>query len=52
MSVGALQIVHPRGTLLWDAGSDSGRTRVKPLGTVEARATVHTTLKGQLAAIG
>src|SRR5579863_5031100 len=51
MSVEAFLIVHPRGTLLWDAGVIPDEL-VKPEGTVEARATVHTTLKGQLAAIG
>jgi N-acyl homoserine lactone hydrolase len=51
MSVEAFLIVHPRGTLLWDAGVIPDEL-VKPGGTVEARATVHTTLKGQLAAIG
>lgn len=51
MSVEAFLIVHPRGTLLWDAGVIPDEL-VKPEGTVEARATVRTTLKGQLAAIG
>src|ERR1039457_427828 len=51
MSVEAFLIVHPRGTLLWDAGVIPDEL-VKPEGTVEARATVHTTLKGQLTAIG
>ena len=51
MSVEAFLIVHPRGTLLWDAGVIPDEL-VKPEGTVEARATVHTTLQGQLAAIG
>src|ERR1035438_2905504 len=51
MSVEAFLIVHPRGTLLWDAGVIPDEL-VKPEGTAEARATVHTTLKGQLAAIG
>lgn len=51
MSVEAFLIVHPRGTLLWDAGVIPDEL-IKPEGTVEARATVHTTLKGQLAAIG
>jgi N-acyl homoserine lactone hydrolase len=51
MSVEAFLIVHPRGTLLWDAGVIPDEM-VKPEGTVEARATVHTTLKDQLAAIG
>jgi N-acyl homoserine lactone hydrolase len=51
MSVEAFLIVDPRGTLLWDAGVIPDEL-VKPEGTVEARATVHTTLKGQLAAIG
>jgi len=51
MSVPAFLIVHPRGTLLWDAGVIPDAL-VKPEGTTEARATVHTTLKGQLARIG
>src|SRR5580698_4696985 len=51
MSVEAFLIVHPKGTLLWDAGVIPDEL-VKPEGTVEARATVSTTLKGQLAAIG
>ncbi len=51
MSVAAYLIVHPRGTLLWDSGVIPDDL-VKPGGTVEARATVHTTLKGQLAEIG
>src|SRR6266699_3528890 len=51
MSVEAFLIVHPRGTLLWDAGVIPDEL-VQPTGTTEARATVHTTLKGQLAAIG
>jgi N-acyl homoserine lactone hydrolase len=51
MSVEAFLIVHPRGTLLWDAGVIPDEL-VKPEGTVEARATVHTTIKGQLAEVG
>ena len=51
MSVEAFLIVHPRGTLLWDAGVIPDEL-VVPTGTTEARATVHTTLKAQLAAIG
>jgi N-acyl homoserine lactone hydrolase len=51
MSVAAYLIVHPQGTLLWDTGVIPDEL-VKPEGTVEARATVKTTLKGQLAAIG
>jgi N-acyl homoserine lactone hydrolase len=51
MSVSAYLIVHPRGTLLWDSGVIPDEL-VKPEGTTEARATVHTTLKAQLAAIG
>jgi N-acyl homoserine lactone hydrolase len=51
MSVTAYLIVHPRGTLVWDTGVIPDEL-VKPEGTVEARATVHTTLSGQLAAIG
>jgi N-acyl homoserine lactone hydrolase len=51
MSVEAFLIVHPKGTLLWDAGVIPDEL-VQPAGTTEARATVHTTLKGQLAEIG
>src|SRR6266853_1301959 len=51
MSVEAFLIVHPRGTLLWDAGVIPDEL-VQPTCTTEARATVHTTLKGQLAAVG
>ena len=51
MSVVAYLIVHPRGTLLWDTGVIPDEL-VKPEGTTEARATVHKTLSGQLAAIG
>lgn len=51
MSVPAYLIVHPRGTLLWDSGVIPDAL-VKPEGATEARATVHTTLKGQLAKIG
>ncbi|HEV3331200.1 MAG TPA: N-acyl homoserine lactonase family protein [Bryobacteraceae bacterium] len=51
MSVAAYLIVHPRGTLLWDSGVIPDDL-IKPAGTTEARATVHTTLKGQLAEIG
>jgi N-acyl homoserine lactone hydrolase len=51
MSVAAYLIVHPRGTLLWDSGVIPDEL-VQPSGTVEARATVKTTIKGQLAAIG
>jgi N-acyl homoserine lactone hydrolase len=51
MSVAAYLIVHPRGTLLWDSGVIPDDL-IKPSGTTEARATVHTTLKGQLAEIG
>jgi N-acyl homoserine lactone hydrolase len=51
MSVTAYLIVHPRGTLIWDTGVIPDEL-VKPEGTVEARATVHTTLRGQLAQIG
>jgi N-acyl homoserine lactone hydrolase len=51
MSVVAYLIVHPRGTLLWDAGTIPDAL-VKPEGTVVARATVNKTLSGQLAAIG
>jgi N-acyl homoserine lactone hydrolase len=51
MSVEAFLIVHPKGTLLWDAGVIPDEL-VQPSGTTEARATVHTTIKGQLAQIG
>jgi glyoxylase-like metal-dependent hydrolase (beta-lactamase superfamily II) len=51
MSVEAFLIVHPKGTLLWDSGVIPDEL-VVPTGTTEARATVHTTLKDQLAAIG
>lgn len=51
MSVAAFLIVHPRGTLLWDAGVIPDEL-IQPGGTTEARATVTTTIKGQLAEIG
>src|SRR5882672_4146538 len=51
MSVAAYLIVHPRGTLLWDTGVIPDEL-IQPAGTTEARATVHKTLKGQLAEIG
>ena len=51
MSVTAYLIVHPRGTLLWDTGVIPDEL-IQPSGTTEARATVHKTLKGQLAEIG
>jgi N-acyl homoserine lactone hydrolase len=51
MSVEAFLVVHPRGTLLWDAGVIPDEL-VRPEGTTEARATVKTTLKAQLEAIG
>ena len=51
MSVEAFLIVHPKGTLLWDSGVIPDEL-VQPSGTTEARATVHTTIKGQLAQIG
>ena len=50
MSVAAYLIVHPRGTLLWDTGVIPDEL-IQPGGTTEARATVHKTLKGQLAEI-
>jgi len=50
MSVSAYLIVHPRGTLLWDTGVIPDEL-IQPGGTTEARATVHKTLKGQLAEI-
>jgi N-acyl homoserine lactone hydrolase len=51
MSVVAYLVVHPRGTLLWDAGTIPDEL-VKPGGTTIARATVTKTLSGQLAEIG
>jgi N-acyl homoserine lactone hydrolase len=51
MSVAAFLIVHPRGTLLWDSGVIPDEL-IQPGGTTEARATVKTTIKGQLAEIG
>jgi N-acyl homoserine lactone hydrolase len=51
MSVTAYLIVHPRGTLLWDSGVIPDEL-IQPGGTTEARATVHKTLRGQLAEIG
>ena len=51
MSVAAFLIVHPRGTLLWDSGVIPDEL-IQPGGTTEARATVRTTIKGQLAEIG
>src|SRR6266702_7540323 len=51
MSVTAYLIVHPRGTLLWDTGVIPDEL-VQPAGTTEARATVHKTLRAQLAEIG
>jgi N-acyl homoserine lactone hydrolase len=51
MSVAAFLIVHPRGTLLWDAGVIPDEM-VKPGGTTDFRATVKKTIQGQLAEIG
>jgi N-acyl homoserine lactone hydrolase len=51
MSVTAYLIVHPRGTLLWDTGVIPDEL-IQPGGTTEARATVHKTLRSQLAEIG
>src|SRR6478735_3656929 len=51
MSVAAYLIVHPRGTLLWDSGVIPDEL-IEPNGTTEARATVHKTLRSQLAEIG
>src|SRR2546422_5912775 len=51
MSVAAYLIVHPRGTLLWDSGVIPDEL-IQPGGTTEARATVHKTLRSQLAEIG
>lgn len=51
MSVTAYLIVHPRGTLLWDACMIPDEL-IKPEGTTVARGTAHKTLRGQLAEIG
>jgi glyoxylase-like metal-dependent hydrolase (beta-lactamase superfamily II) len=51
MSVTTFLVVHPKGTLLWDAGVIPDNM-VKPEGTTVARATVYKTLRGQLAEIG
>jgi len=51
MSVACYLVAHPRGTLLWDAGTIPDEL-VKPGGTTVVRATVHKTLSGQLAEIG
>jgi glyoxylase-like metal-dependent hydrolase (beta-lactamase superfamily II) len=51
MSVTAYLIVHPRGTLLWEACVILDDL-IKPEGTTEARATAKKTLRGQLAEIG
>ena len=51
MSVTAYLVVHPQGTLLWDTGVIPDDL-IQPGGTTEARATVHKTLRGQLAEIG
>ncbi len=51
MSVTAYLVVHPRGTLLWDTGVIPDDL-IQPGGTTEARATVHKTLRSQLAEIG
>jgi len=51
MSVAAFLIVHPRGTLLWDAGVIPDEM-VQPGGATSFRATVTKTLTGQLAEIG
>ena len=51
MSVTAYLVVHPRGTLLWDTGVIPDDL-IKPEGTTEARATVHKTVRSQLAEIG
>ena len=51
MSVAAYLIVHPRGTLLWDSGVIPDEL-IQPGGTTEARATVHKTLRSQLAEVG
>src|SRR5215813_8026028 len=51
MSVTSYLIVHPKGILLWDTGVVPDDL-IQPGGTTEARATVHKTLRGQLAEIG
>jgi glyoxylase-like metal-dependent hydrolase (beta-lactamase superfamily II) len=51
MSVTAYLVVHPRGTLLWDSGVIPDEL-IQPGGTIEARATVHKTLRSQLSEIG
>jgi len=51
MSVVSFLIVHPKGTLLWDSGAIPDEL-AQLSGTTEARATVKTTIKGQLAQIG
>ena len=51
MSVTAYLVVHPQGMLLWDTGVIPDDL-IQPGGTTEARATVHKTLRGQLAEIG
>jgi N-acyl homoserine lactone hydrolase len=51
MSVTAYLIVHPKGTLLWDTGVIPDEL-IQPGGTTEARATVHKTVRSQLAEIG
>lgn len=51
MSVAAYLIVHPRGTLLWDAGVIPDAI-IKPGGTTSFRATVQRTLQSQLAEAG
>src|SRR5437773_4558494 len=51
MSVTAYLIVHPRGTLLWDTGVIPDEL-IQAGGTTEARATVHKTVRAQLAEIG
>jgi N-acyl homoserine lactone hydrolase len=51
MAVTTFLIVHPKGTLMWDAGVIPD-AQVKPEGTTVARATTYKTLKSQLAEIG
>ena len=51
MSVAIYLVVHPRGTLLWDAGVIRDE-RIQPGGTTDFRATVKKTLKGQAGEIG
>jgi N-acyl homoserine lactone hydrolase len=51
MSVACYLIAHPRGALLWDAGTILDE-QIRPGGTTVARATVKKTLSSQLAEVG